>query len=217
MQKVNNTIKYQPYWRTHDLTENDISTISAKMQILLKNHPKGAMQADELCLELTKLLPKFSTSTFKSIFTIDKNIKILDGFIGLTTNTKINPRTLRDKIYFVLRDTNKPLHFIEIANTIIGHQFDQKTIHVNAVHNECIRHNGFVLIGRGIYALKEWGYQVGTVKDVILDILKDGKPRSRDEIISEVRKQRMVKPVTIILNLKNPKIKRVGREQYQIV
>jgi hypothetical protein len=46
------------------------------------------------------------------------------------------------------------------------------------VHNELIRNKDFVLVGRGIYALKEWGYEPGTVSHVIEAILKFGSDRS---------------------------------------
>jgi hypothetical protein len=88
---------------------------------------------------------------------------------------------------------------------------------MQAVHNELIRHKDFVLIGRGIYALKEWGYSHGTVAEVIESILKDKESLSEDEIIAEVLKKRQVKPITIILNLKNKdQFTRVGRKQYAV-
>ena len=95
--------------------------------------------------------------------------------------------------------------------------FDSKTINTQAVHNELIRHNGFVLIGRGIYALSEWGYSEGTVSDVIVEILRERGELKRDEIIAEVLKRRQVKKITIQLNLKNkPMFQRVGRDVYKL-
>ncbi|NMC87087.1 MAG: hypothetical protein GYA69_01385, partial [Candidatus Moranbacteria bacterium] len=62
----------------------------------------------------------------------------------------------------------------------------------------------FVLVGRGIYALAEWGYKKGTVKDVIEEIIKAAKkPLKRDEIIGKVLKVRQVKKSTIVINLNN--------------
>jgi len=62
------------------------------------------------------------------------------------------------------------------------------------------------LVGRGIYALEEWGYFPGQVKDVILKILKEeGKPLTKEEILEKVRKQRLVKENTVFLNLSNKK------------
>jgi len=93
--------------------------------------------------------------------------------------------------------------------------FDHKTVTVQAVHNELIRYPQFVLVGRGLYALREWGYEPGTVADVIEAILKEKGPLSKKEIISEVGKQRTVKVGTISLNLqKMPYFVRVGRAVY---
>ena len=129
----------------------------------------------------------------------------------------INPRTLRDKIFYVLRKDHKPLHFVDIANSIVNENFDKKSLNLQAIHNELIRHEEFILIGRGIYALKEWGYSSGTVADIIGSILKTKKSLSEEEIINEVLKQRQVKNITIILNLKNkPQFTRVGRKQYAL-
>ena len=88
---------------------------------------------------------------------------------------------------------------------------------MQAVHNELIRHPDFILIGRGIYALNEWGYSSGTVSDIIESILAKRKELAEDEIIAEVLKQRQVKPITIILNLKNkPQFVRTGRKHYKL-
>ena len=93
--------------------------------------------------------------------------------------------------------------------------FDHKNVTVQAVHNELIRYPQFVLVGRGLYALKEWGYEPGTVADVIERILTEKGPLSKREIIAEVAKQRTVKVGTISLNLqKMPYFVRVGRAVY---
>jgi transcription antitermination factor NusG len=66
---------------------------------------------------------------------------------------------------------------------------------------------GFVLIGRGIYALREWGYTEGQVRDVIMDILRSTKnPLTKEEVISLVSEKRIVKKSTILLNLQNKKV-----------
>jgi hypothetical protein len=72
------------------------------------------------------------------------------------------------------------------------------------VHNELIKDSRFVLIGRGIYAMREWGYQEGTIKNVIKDILsKSEKPLGKEEILEKVMKIRKVKKATVMINLNN--------------
>jgi hypothetical protein len=96
--------------------------------------------------------------------------------------------------------------------------FDSKRVNLQAVHNELIRCSDFVLIGRGIYALKEWGYQSGTVLEVIESVLKDAKEMEQEEIVKAVLERRQVKRITILLALKNAaKFTRVGRKQYRLV
>jgi hypothetical protein len=92
-------------------------------------------------------------------------------------------------------------------------------VKVNTVHNELIRNNEFVLVGRWIYALKDWGiYKPGTVLDVIIDIMrKNWEAMSTEEIIAKVLKVRKVKNTTIYMNLQNKKIiQRVWRNYYQL-
>jgi hypothetical protein len=89
---------------------------------------------------------------------------------------------------------------------------------MQAIHNELIKDSRFVLVGRGIYALKEWGYKKGTVADVITDVLKKaGEPLHRDEIVKRVLKDRYVKETTILLNLQGkPQFKRVAKATYTL-
>jgi len=158
-----------------------------------------------------------SLEAFSSIFNLSKELKVIENSVGLIKWKHIHPRTLRDKIYFILRRDGKPLHFVDIANMIVSGAFDKKNVNLQAVHNELIRHPDFILIGRGIYALNEWGYSSGTVSDIIESILAKRKELAEDEIIAEVLKQRQVKPITIILNLKNkPQFVRTGRKHYKL-
>lgn len=153
----------------------------------------------------------------KSVLEIDKQLKFTKNGIGLISWRHINPKSIRDKAYIVLKDLQKPLHFIEIANRISEIGFDKKVVTTQAVHNELIRCEYFVLVGRGLYALKEWGYKEGTVADVIEMLLKKKSPLTKKQIIKGVLKQRKVKKGTISLNLqKNPKFIRVGRAVYAL-
>jgi hypothetical protein len=125
---------------------------------------------------------------------IQKNEK---GLYGLREWPEINPRGVRDKAYLVFKELQKPLHFTEVARLIKG-------ANLATVHNELIRDERFVLIGRGIYALREWGYEPGEVKDIILKILKEERrPLTKEEILEKIKKQRIVKPNTVFLNLSN--------------
>jgi len=115
---------------------------------------------------------------------------------------EIHPKTINDKIYLVLTDSGRPMHFAKIADRINEVEFDDKRAHPATVHNELILDKKYVLVGRGIYGLKEWGYKEGTVADIIANILSEtNEPISREEIINEVLKQRLVKKTTIILAL----------------
>ena len=119
-----------------------------------------------------------------------------EGFFGLREWPEINPRGVKDKAYLAFKKTNKPLHFKEVAGMIQGSL-------VQTVHNELIRDPRFVLVGRGIYALSEWGYAPGEVREVIFKTLKEKGPLTKEEILKKVLEQRLVKENTVLLNLSN--------------
>lgn len=155
----------------------------------------------------------------EALASISKNIANLHGRWGLTKWPMVNPKNIRDKIYVILHDNKKPMHFSEIAGSIKDSDFKRKDVTTQAIHNELIKDGRFVLIGRGIYALKEWGYKKGTVADVIAEVLrKEGGPLHRDEIVKRVLKSRKVKETTILLNLQGkPQFKRVAKATYTLV
>jgi len=135
-----------------------------------------------------------------SFLEISKKIqKNPEGLYGLKDWPEINPRGIKDKAYLVFKKVGNPLHFREVTNLI-------ENAHLQTVHNELIKDSRFVLVGRGIYALSEWGYYPGQVKEVILKILKESeKPLKKEEILEKVLSQRLVKENTILLNLSDKK------------
>ncbi|MCK5466742.1 hypothetical protein KAI56_04600, partial [Candidatus Parcubacteria bacterium] len=138
---------------------------------------------------------------------IEANKIILKNILGEWGCEKwsyINPKNIKDKSYLSLKKNKKPLHFTEIADEINIIWTKKKKTNSQTVHNELIKDDRFVLIGRGIYALKEWGYEEGTVLDVIIEIMKEKyREMKQGEIIKEVLKKRQVKENTIVLNLQN--------------
>ena len=133
--------------------------------------------------------------------TIEKNI--LDKW-GLVHWETVKPKKLGDKIFLVFQKVNEPLHFRDIADKINQANFDHKNICAATVHNELIANDKYVLIGRGIYAIKDWGYSIGTVADIIERILTESeKPLSKSDIYEEVLRQRKVNKSTIYLTLIN--------------
>jgi len=147
-----------------------------------------------------------------------KHLATLNGRWGLVKWPMVNPKNIRDKIYVILKENGKQMHFNEIADAIKKSDFKRKDVTTQAIHNELIKDKRFVLIGRGIYALKEWGYNKGTVADVIEDVLKKaGEPLHRDEIVKRVLKSRYVKETTILLNLQGkPQFKRTAKATYTL-
>lgn len=216
-ERKGNTIAYYPFFKLVDFNDGLIDEIARKGLDFLSDKSDVVSIKEVRKKIISHETFVFEDQTLLALFEVFKQFKIVDNNVGLITWKHIHPRTLRDKIFFILRGNKKPLHFIDIANSIIERRFDKKTVNLQAVHNELIRNEEFVLIGRGIYALKEWGYSSGTVAEVITDILNEHGNMSEEEIITEVLKKRKVKNITIILNLKNKKqFVRIGRKRYSL-
>lgn len=127
------------------------------------------------------------------------------GEFGLKEWSEINPKGVRDKAFIILKRVNKPLHFREVAALINSDIGGRKALD-QTVHNELIKDQRFVLVGRGLYALSSWGFEPGTVKDVIAAVLKEKQPLTKDEILKRVMDKRFVKENTILLNLQDNKL-----------
>lgn len=163
---------------------------------LLDKNLNGPLQGNITDPQVVTNLLQLSTIVKRNTF----------GEWGLKHWETINPKRMNDKIYLVLKKNGKPMHFRDIVKLINEQGFDHKKAYAPTVHNELILDDKFVLVGRGIYALKEWGYKPGVVVDVIEALLKDkGQPMYRDELVEEVLKQRLVKKGTVYLALTNKK------------
>lgn len=188
---------------------------------VVKNLENGGkpMGADDLLRLFSSSAERILGASFKGRKAVDSYMGIAKsigqnpyGEYGLVSWPSINPKGVRDKAYVVLAKMGKPLHFSEVAHTINKVGWSKKKAHPQTVHNELIKDNRFVLVGRGLYGLSEWGYQPGTVKDVIRAVLASANaPLAKDAVIERVLEKRFVKANTIFLNLQDKKhFKRVG-------
>lgn len=132
------------------------------------------------------------------------------GEWGVSKSSNIKAKGMRDFAYLAIRRHGSPMHFVEVAKAI--KTLFNREAHVATCHNELIKDKRFVLVGRGLYALAEWGYASGVVRDVIKEILKKNGPLTRQEIIDKVMKERYVKENTISVNLQNPKYFKKNKE-----
>jgi hypothetical protein len=114
------------------------------------------------------------------------------GDWGLTSSQNISVRGIRDYAYLIMKKSGSPMHFREVAKAI-SETFGKKA-HAATTHNELIKDERFVLVGRG---------RAGVVKDVIRDLIAERGPMTKDEIIESVLKERYLKENTILVNLSN--------------
>lgn len=138
------------------------------------------------------------------------------GEWGKASSSNIKARGIRDYAFLAIRKHGSPIHFREVAKSI--ERLFGKKAHVATTHNELIKDPRFVLVGRGLYALTEWGYVSGVVRDVIKHVLNKYGPMTKNEIIDKVLKERYVKENTILVNLQNQKYFKKDKDgKYSIV
>lgn len=158
----------------------------------------------------------FYVNFFESV----RDISVFDGKIGLPEFADVNPKTIKLKILYTMRRINKPVHYQELPAKIME-WFPQKNVKLNTVHNELVKNNDiFVNLGLGIYGLKEWGYEGGMVKDILVRIFdRNDRPMNVKELCKEMLKEKMVSPNTVMLNLQKYKdlFKRVEKGVYELI
>ncbi len=137
------------------------------------------------------------------------------GEWGRVESPHVRIRNTRDFAYLTLKRHGSPMHFTEVARGITK-LFGRET-HPATTHNELIKDKRFVLVGRGLYALNEWGYAPGVVRDVIHNILKKEGPLSRADIIERVKRERYVKDATVLVNLQSGAFQRMTDGKYSIL
>lgn len=207
------------YFYLPKISKKSIDAIYKEALAILKKR-KDVMEKASL-YEMIKI--NLKNPNLKNVF-IDSVLDVYEDIvsweetlIGLEKWKILNPKTLKDKAQYILRKEKIPMHFVSIANKITESMWEK--VKVNTVHNELIRNSEFVLVGRWIYALKDWWiYKPGTVLDVIVDIMKKTwEPMATEDIVAKVLKVRKVKTTTIYMNLQNKKIvQRVWRNYYKL-
>ena len=189
---------FHTFWAVSSGALNNFKNLASECVSFLEKSGRPVLEND-----FTPLAGK--PTTFLSISkAVGKNIF---HEVGLVSWPEVKPKGVRDKAYLVLKKDNAPKHFGEIAKLINTSGFNGKKANTQTVHNELIKDSRFILVGRGTYALSDWGYKAGTVKDVLVDLLRSSsKPIAKAALVSKVLDSRMVKENTILLNLQDSKI-----------
>lgn len=204
--------EFDTFWSADDRSLNSfVDTASMLIKALDKNK-KVVSVGDLHSFAKKNSVPGFNgaeltKSHVDTCLSVSKSVSrnIFDE-VGLVSWPEVKPRGVKDKAYLVLKRANSPKHFGEIAKLINEASFSGKKANVQTVHNELIKDGRFVLVGRGMYALSEWGYSSGTVKDVLVDILrKSQRSLPKASLVAKVMDVRMVKENTILLNLQDSK------------
>lgn len=203
-------------WINNDLDLEKVIEIQKVMEQILEKQNKP-MSEDSLIEKTIVNTKDTDRALIRGILRISSEMGVdnKDNW-GLVKWSIVMPRRIRDKIFIVMEEANKPLHFKEITQLIQKKFSANKPTLSRTVHNELIGDPRFILVGRGIYALKEWGYKPGVVADVIQEILrKSDQPMHVSDIIEAVMKHRRVKRNTVVANLQNRSLfRKVAKATY---
>ncbi len=209
------TDDFLPMFRSKDTDFNSyLDAIAKTMQILEKKnqpiHKSDLWKTYEEEKDVNFTNDKINEEILLNYLQPSK--KIMEnplGEVGLVDWKSITPKRMSDKIYLVMKKFNKPMHFREITEEINKMGFDKKVAHPATIHNELILDDKYILVGRGMYALKKWGFESGKVSEVVERILKENGPLTKQELLEKVLSKKLVKKTTINLAItNNPNIKK---------
>lgn len=200
--------QFYSYWYQDEAENKKISAFITKVMKYMKTKKEKVLSHASVDKVFTEAIKPHNLKDLIALnyISLSKDFHINSfGDFGLSDWSEINPKTIRDWAYMVLRKEKKPLHFAEIAKVIEGYKKTAKSINPQTVHNELIKDTKFVLVGRGIYGLQEHGFTPGTAKEVMMRILKDNGPLKPKDLMEFVLKERVFKKNTIFINLQNKK------------
>lgn len=208
--KETNDLKTR-WYVDHDLAKH---VEDALKEVHAKVKPSEILTEDKLVEHVMTCLTKVNAK-YKSKDTVRRWLELSNclmrnplGEWGKIDAPGIRVKNVRDHAYLALKRHGSPMHFREVAKAI--EKLFGKKAHEATTHNELIKDDRFVLVGRGIYALKEWGYRAGPVVEIIKHILKESGPLTKDQIMQKVGKERYVKQNTILVNLQNSAFVKTG-------
>lgn len=210
LENVKTSNVFNEGWRKRNVKVNELKSISGEALKVLKE--KGSvLKTADIAASLNK-----NEKLVQAALTANKNLMQDDNQDwGLAKWPHVNPKSIKDKSKYIMIRHGKPMHYSALAEKIS--QLGARIVTKQSVHNELIKNSEFVLVGRGIYALSEWGYAPGIVEEVIVTILEEaGEPLAKEIIVERVLERRIVKPSTIVLNLQRPRFKKVGEAEYTL-
>ncbi len=199
--------QWHPYWylgetdkkRAHAFVSKLEAALAAKKDEIVSAHAFDAVHAT---LAAAVRIPE---AAGKNFIAVSKKFGAGPfGTFGLMEWPEVNPKTARDWAYVILKRERRPMHFTELSSAIAKHRTNKPT-NLQTVHNELIKDNRFVLVGRGLYSLREFGIVPGTAREIIAHMLTKHGPMPSKRVIETVREQRVLKDATILINLQNKK------------
>jgi hypothetical protein len=143
----------------------DLASILKSLESFVSHKDKNVREKSDLDLKdifKDEVFPEWADiiNKNKALYSIMQASKDFDankfGYWGSKDSPEIRPKRIADKIYLVLNNEEKPMHFSEITEKINNVGFDKKKVSSGSVHNELILDDRYILVDRGVYGLKNW-------------------------------------------------------------
>ena len=207
--EVSNAVNYYPetkefhnhWYLSEDDRKKSIAFVNALAKGLKKGEAADSYFKQLYAVNFAAISKKFSVNVY--------------GEFGLADSPLVVPKSAPDLAYLILRKGGKPMHFFELAGLVNKHQ--KEKFHPQAVHNELIKDDKFVLVGKGTYALREQGYIPGIAREVIARLIKENGPLHSHQVVKLVSQERFFKENTVLINLQNKSyFKRLSDGRYSV-
>ncbi len=210
---------YHPFWYLNEESKKKAENFVGQLVKVVRSSKDAMLRGasyDGVFAEAVKA-SKISEPVGKIYMGISRKFMTSPfGDFGLAEWPEINPKTARQWAYIVVKKESKPLHFTDIVAHINAYR-KNKIANVQTVHNELIKDSRFVLVGRGMYGLQEFGILPGTAREVIAHFIKEKGPLRSADVVKFVLQKRFFKEGTIMINLQNKKyFKNIGNGTYDI-
>lgn len=210
---------WHPYWHLSEADRKKAHSFVGQLTAALEAKRAEVLQGKKFDAVLASVAKgaRVTDAVAKNYLALSRNFLVGPfGEVGLAAWAEVNPKTARDWAYAVLKREKKPLHFGDLAKTVANYR-EHKRTNPQTIHNELIKDDRFVLVGRGLYTLREFGYIPGTAREIIAHVLKEHGPLARGAVVNHVKEQRMLKDATILINLQNRKhFERLSDGRYDV-
>ena len=205
--RTSESLDFKLHWFTQEKTSKIFNSVMKNIHRKVK--PIHGVYTEEDMIGI--FLKEFSSVIKKNVST-HKTISKDKSMYWLSTSKRINSNLLGEwghidcdeislknvnaKAALILRKNNGPMHFLDITKKICS--LTGKKVNNATCHNELVRSDRFVLLGRGKYGLSSTVKYTSSLENMVEDIVRRENKISIKDLIKRVSMERDLKDATIV-------------------